>query len=166
MSRITLSLLVPGLIFAASALGQGKPASPAPAQQSQAIVRAQFLAQMDTLFRQIDADKNGQLTRTEIEQHQQQSALAEAKARNRAQFVELDANKNGQLSPAEFAKLTPPAAAGNAGPMLAREDSNRDSQISLIEHRTSTLANFDRVDTDKDGVVTPAEMKAGGIAPR
>jgi Ca2+-binding EF-hand superfamily protein len=122
---------------------------------------------MDSQFRQIDTDKNGQLTRAEIEQHQQQSALAEAQARNRAQFTELDVNKNGQLSPAEFAKLTPPpATAANAGPMLAREDINRDSQISLIEHRSATLANFDRVDTDKDGVVTPAEMKAGGIAPR
>jgi Ca2+-binding EF-hand superfamily protein len=136
-------------------------------QSTQPIQRAQFLAQMDSQFRSIDADKNGQLTRTEIEQHQQQSAAAEAKARNRAQFTQLDVNKNGQLSPAEFAKLTPPtAAAANAGPMLAREDINRDSQITLIEHRTATLDNFDRVDTDKDGVVTPAEMKAGGIAPR
>jgi hypothetical protein len=135
-------------------------------QDAQPIPRAQFLAQMDSQFRQIDADKNGQLTRTEIEQHLQQSAAAEAKARNRAQFADLDINKNGQLSPAEFAKLTPPVAAGNAGPMLSREDINRDSQISLIEHRSATLGNFDRVDTDKDGVVTPVEMKAGGVAPR
>jgi hypothetical protein len=135
-------------------------------QDAQPIQRAQFLAQMDSQFRSIDIEKNGQLTRSEIEQHQQQSALAEAKARNRAQFTQLDTNKNGQLSPAEFAKLTSPAAAGNAGPMLAREDINRDSQISLIEHRSATLGNFDRVDTDKDGVVTPVEMKAGGVAPR
>jgi len=163
MSRIALGFLAPSLIFAATAWGQGKPSSPAPAQETQPIVRAQFLAQMDTLFRQMDADKNGQLTRTEIEQHQQQSAIAEAKARNRAQFAELDVNKNGQLSPAEFAKLTPPTAAANAGPMLAREDSNRDSQVSLVEHRSATLANFDRLDTDKDGVVSGAELKAGGI---
>jgi hypothetical protein len=121
---------------------------------------------MDSQFRAIDVDKNGQLTRAEIEQNLQQAAVAEARARNRAQFAGLDTNKNGQLSPAEFAKLTPPTAAANAGPMLAREDSNRDSQISLVEHRSATLGNFDRVDTDKDGVVTPVEMKAGGIAPR
>ena len=118
---------------------------------------------MDSQFRQMDADKNGQLTRAEIEQYQKQSALAEAKARNRAQFTELDTNRNGQLSPAEFAKLTPSAAAANAGPMLSREDSNRDSQISIVEHRSAALANFDRLDTDKNGVVTAAEMKAGGI---
>jgi Ca2+-binding EF-hand superfamily protein len=135
-------------------------------QGAQPIPRAQFLAEMDSQFRAIDADKNGQLSRSEIEQNLQQAAVAEAKARNRAQFAQLDSNKNGQLSPAEFSKLTPPAASGNAGPMLAREDVNRDSQISLIEHRSATLGNFDRVDTDKDGVVTPAEMKAGGVVPR
>jgi hypothetical protein len=48
--------------------------------------------------------------------------------------------------------------------MLAQEDSNRDSQISLAEHRAATLANFDRLDTDRNGVVTAAEMKAAGIA--
>ena len=50
--------------------------------------------------------------------------------------------------------------------MLSRMDSNRDGQVSLVEHRSATLANFDRLDTDKDGNVTAAEMKAGGITPR
>lgn len=41
--------------------------------------------------------------------------------------------------------------------------STRDGQISLIEHRTATLANFDRLDIDKDGVVNATDMRAGGI---
>ncbi len=45
-----------------------------------------------------------------------------------------------------------------------RFDTSKDGKVSLIEHRTATLANFDRLDTDKDGVVTGAEMKAGGVA--
>ena len=139
------------------ALGQGSP-SPIP--------RAGFIAEMDSQFRKMDADKNGQLTRIEIEQFQKLTAVAEADARNRQLFAELDANKNGQLNPAEFARLITAPPAANATPMLSREDSNRDQQISLIEHRTATLANFDRIDADKDGVVTPVEMKAGGIAPR
>jgi len=137
--------------------------APAQAAASQPIARAQFISEMDTQFRQMDADKNGQLTRTEIEQYQKLSAVAEAKARNHALFAQLDTNKNGQLSPAEFAKVSAAIPVANAQPMLAREDSNRDDQVSLIEHRTATLANFDRLDTDKDGVVTAAEMKAGGI---
>ena len=47
-------------------------------------------------------------------------------------------------------------------PILARMDLNRDQSISLVEHRTATLANFDRMDTDKNGIVTPAEIKAAG----
>lgn len=121
---------------------------------------------MDAQFRKIDADGNGQLTATEIGEFEKQKALVEAQSRNRALFTELDSNKNGQLSPAEFAKLVRDPPAGNGLALLSREDSNRDNQVSLVEHRTATLANFDRLDTDKDGTVTPAELKAGGIAPR
>ena len=121
---------------------------------------------MDSQFRAMDADKNGQLTHAEIEQYQNEAALADAKARNRAHFVQLDTDKSGFLSPTEFAKLTASPAPANGLPMLTREDGNRDNQISMVEHRTSTLANFDRLDTDKNGEVTPIEMKAGGIVPR
>jgi hypothetical protein len=134
----------------------------APAGPS-AIPRDRFIADMDAEFRKMDADKNGLLTKVEIEQYQKLQAIAQAQARNRALFARLDADRNGQLSPAEFAKLVTAPPPANAQPMLTRMDSNRDSQISLVEHRTATLANFDRLDTDKDGIVTPAEMKAGGI---
>ena len=154
------SLLALALLATAPLLAQA--AAPA----AQPIPRAQFIADMDVQFRKMDADKNGQLTRVEIEQFQKLTAIAEAQARNRALFAQLDADKNGQLSPAEFAKVTAPAPAANGQPMIARMDSNRDSQVNLIEHRTATLANFDRLDADKDGIVTPAEMKAGGIAPK
>ena len=149
------------LVPASAALAQAKSAPAASA--SSPIPRSQFIADMDTQFRKMDADKNGLLSRIEIEQFQKLAALAEAQARNRALFVQLDTDKNGQLSPAEFAKVTAPSPAANAAPMLGREDGNRDGQISLVEHRTATLANFDRLDSDKDGIVTPAEMKAGGI---
>lgn len=146
-----------------------RPAAPAAARTAQQqpaarpLGRAQFIADMDTEFRQMDADKNGQLSRTEIEQFQKLRAVAQAQARNRQLFARLDGDRNGQLSPAEFARMTAAPAPANAQPMLTRMDSSRDNQISLIEHRTTTLANFDRLDTDKDGYVTGAEMKAGGI---
>ncbi len=152
--RILLALGTLGL--PSTAIGQ--------APVTQPIPRAQFIAQMDSQFRSMDADKNGQLTRAEIEQHQNQSTLADAKARNRALFGQLDADKSGFISPAEFAKLTASPAPANGQAMVAREDRNRDNQVSLIEHRAATLANFDRLDTDKDGIVTAAEMKAAGIA--
>ena len=167
---LTYALLAAALLTSNSvALGQAKkkratvqqPAGPQP------ILRAAFLAQMDAQFSKIDTDKNWQLSRTEIEQFEKDKALAEAQARNGALFDQLDLNKNGQLSATEFAKLvTQPKGEVSADPMLSREDGDRDGQISLVEHRTTTLANFDRVDTDKDGVVTVDEMKAGGVAPR
>ena len=149
------------LLFVATAgpLTAGTAAFAAPP----AIPRAQFIADMDAQFGKMDADKNGQLTRTEIEQFQRLTAVAEAQARNRAIFAQLDTDKNGQISPAEFAKATAPSSAANGQPMIARMDGNRDKQISLIEHRTATLINFDKLDGDKNGIVTPAEMKAGGI---
>ena len=140
--------------------------SKAPAPASTTVTRLQYIASMDGEFRKMDADKNGQLTTIEIEQYQKLSAVAQAEARNRALFAQLDSDKNGQLSKAEFAKMMTTPPAGNAQPILARMDSNRDRQVSLVEHRTATLANFDRVDADKDGNVTAAEMKAGGIAPK
>jgi Ca2+-binding EF-hand superfamily protein len=158
VSRIMMGI-VASVIAAPGALAQQQEAGPKP------IPRAQFIASMDADFRKMDADKNGQVTRAEIEQVERVRAEISATARNRAQFAELDTNRNGQLSPAEFAKLTPPANV-NAAPALARMDTNRDQRISLVEYRAATVANFDRLDTDRNGVVTPAEAKAGGVTSR
>jgi alpha-beta hydrolase superfamily lysophospholipase len=160
--KLHAATIIAALAITSPALGQAKAAAPTDAP----LPRAKFLAGMDGEFRKMDADKNGQLTRTEIEQFQTQQLAAKARARNKSQFGQLDKDKNGQLSPAEFATIATPAPVANAQPMIARMDGNRDSQISIAEHRTATLANFDRVDSDKDGVVTPAEMKAGGVTPR
>lgn len=159
---LTYLLAIGASVSMAGAAAQAKADLP----PSPPLIRNQFIADMGAEFRKMDVDRNGQLSRTEIEQYQQAQAIAQAEARNRQLFAELDTDKNGRLSPAEFAKLVRPPAASSAQPMLARMDSNRDQQISLVEHRTATLANFDRIDADRNGVVTPAEMKAGGIPPR
>lgn len=155
-------VLFAAAIAQAPGAGQIPPVSaarpPAPA-----IPRTTFIADMDTEFRKMDADKNGLLTRTEIEQFQSLQAVASARSRNQALFGQLDADRSGQISPAEFARLIQPAPPANAQPVLARMDGNKDNQVSLIEHRAATLVNFDRLDADKDGVVSAEEMKAGGI---
>lgn len=154
-------------LLAVAAFAGLLPNAGAHAQSASApLARSQFIVEMDAEFRKTDADKNGQLTGTEIEQYQKLQAVAQAQARNSAVFAQLDSDSNGQLSRAEFAKATTPAPTASAQPMLSRMDGNRDNQVSLIEHRTATLANFDRIDTDKDGNVTAAEMKAGGVTPR
>ena len=158
-------LLLAVSVFALSSVAAGQAKQDSPAAGAP-LPRAKFVAGMDAEFRKIDTDGNGKLTRMEIEQHQKSQAAAQAEARNKELFVQLDADRNGRLSQAEFAKMITPASTANAQPMIARMDGDRDDQISLVEHRTATVANFDRLDTDRDGVVTAAEMKAGGIAPR
>ena len=160
--KLLVALSVAPLVTALPVLGQaqiaGKADTPLP--------RAQFIAGMDGEFRKMDSDKNGQLTKPEIEQFQTKQLAAQGRARNKALFVQLDKDKNGQLSQAEFARVATPAPVANAQPMISRMDGNRDSQISSVEYRTATLANFDRVDSDKNGVVTADELKAGGVKPR
>ena len=153
---------IAALMISSPALGQAKVAASTDAP----LPRSRFIAGMDGEFRKMDTDKNGQLTKTEIEQFQTQQLAAQARARNKALFAQLDKDKNGQLSQAEFARIATPAPVANAEPMIARMDGNRDSQISSAEYRAATLANFDRVDSDKDGIVTADELKAGGVKPR
>jgi len=141
-------------------------AAPALAQPG-AISRAKFIADMDARFRALDDDGNGQLSPAEIEASQRAEASATASKRNSTLFALLDADKDGKLTPEEFDKLNnPPPNTANADLMLGRMDGNRDRQISVAEHRAAMLANFDRLDTNRDGIVGPAELKAGGAAPR
>ena len=137
-------------------------AAAAAGQSAQPIPRAQFLVVMDQEFRKMDADKDGKLTRAEVESFQRAAAVAEAAQRNRALFAQLDADRNGQLSPAEFLKVTVPAAV-DIRPMFAQHDPNRDNIITLVEHRTVKLSRFDAIDTDKDGTASVAEQRAAGL---
>jgi Ca2+-binding EF-hand superfamily protein len=132
------------------------------AQTSQGLPRANFLAAVNGEFRKIDADKNGIVTRLEIEMFQRVVAVAEAGQRNRALFKQLDSDENGQVSPAEFGKLAAPPTI-NAQPMLSRYDANRDGKVGEIEYRTVKLSRFDQMDADKDGTITNAEQGAAGL---
>lgn len=149
--------------FAASPLpAQTRPAAPA----AQPLARSVFLNNMDQQFMKMDADKNGQVTREEAAAFERITAMTTAAARNSALFRELDTDRNGQISPAEFQKLIQPPVQATGQKFIASMDGNRDGRVSLVEHRASTVANFDRIDSDKDGYVSAAEMAAAGIGGR
>jgi len=152
--------------LAAPVAAQAAQAAKAAAPQAQPIPRAVFLSNMDSEFKRMDTDRDGTLSKREIEDFQTSQIIAAAQARKQALFAALDTDHNGALSPAEFMRLPSNEQAPNAAPMIQHFDTNRDSKISQVEYRAGTLANFDRLDADKDGVVTPAEMKAGGLQPR
>ena len=123
------------------------------------LLRASFITTMDGEYRKIDANKDGQITRAEVDAFQKAAIKLQVETRRRAVFAALDADRNGQLSPAEFSK-EPISLPRNNPDVIMQFDTGRDGKVSLIEHRTATLANFDRLDADKDGVVSAVEMKA------
>ncbi len=152
---LRLSLIAVSLLASPSLLSAQAVRKPIP--------KASFIATTDAEFRKIDANKDGQLVTAEVQQYLEAAALVQAQEDSQAAFVALDTDRNGQISSAEWAKLplTPPRT--NAASLM-RFDAGRDGKVSLLEHRAARLANFDRVDTDKNGIVTAAEMEAGGVA--
>jgi Ca2+-binding EF-hand superfamily protein len=145
------------------ALGQAPAPAPAPAAAPTPVPRTAFIETMDAEFKQMDADKNGIVTKKEIEDFQRALTMLIAQQRNVALFQALDKDKNGSLTPAEFAALPMNVPQPNAAPVLAQTDINHDGQVTLVEYRAGKLRNFDAMDADKDGVVSVAEMRAAGI---
>jgi len=120
---------------------------------------------MDGEYKKLDANNDGVVTRVELEASQQRARAAALAQQARALFDRFDTDRNGQLSLAEFIAANSGGTQGkpNVTPMMTRFDGNRDQKVTLIEYRTVTLANFDKLDTDKDGVASLAEQRAGGI---
>jgi Ca2+-binding EF-hand superfamily protein len=126
------------------------------------VPRADFIRTMDAEFGKMDANQDKVVTRSEIEQFERAANLLQARAAAHLLFEKMDTDRNGQLSPAEFERMVTPAPP-NPAPILAQHDVNKDGKITLVEYRTAKLANFDRMDADKDGIVSVAEMRAAGL---
>ena len=129
------------------------------------ISRTSFIATMDGEYKKLDANNDGVVTKIELEASKQRAQAAALAQQARQLFVRFDTDKNGQLSLNEFIFATSggPQGRPNVTPMMTRLDTNRDQKVTLIEYRTMTLANFDKLDTDKDGVASIAEQRAAGI---
>ena len=124
------------------------------------VPRATFIQMMDADYRKRDLDGDGKVTRAEFEQFERNGAITAAQAQNRALFATLDTDRNGTLTAGEFAGLVRNIPTPDITGQMQRFDINRDQIVSLIEYRTATLINFDRLDADKDGIVTEREIAA------
>ncbi len=142
---LALALVAPGALLAQAA-------------PVQSVTRATIVSNADAEFGRVDANKDGQMSRGEIETSQRAAISQRVNARNKALFAQLDSDKNGQISPAEFAKASP-APEPDAAAVL-RIDTNKDGQVSLAEHRSATIDTFTKIDANKDGMITAAEVKA------
>ena len=122
------------------------------------VTRAQVVANAESEFARVDANKDGQMSRTEIETYQRTSATARVTARNKALFAELDADKNGQINAVEFAKAS--SVPKPDASFVLRIDANKDGQVSLAEHRGAAIETFTKIDANKDGTLTAAEVQS------
>ena len=149
-------------MIAALMIGMASVASAQPARRRQRAP-GRIYRHHGRRIRKMDGDKDGKVTRAEIESFERGAVLSQARARAQALFAQLDADRNGQLSAAEFGKMVTGSPQVDGRPLLGKLDTNKDGTVSLIEHRAGKLAYFDQIDSDKDGVVTVAEMKAAGV---
>ncbi|WP_051503958.1 EF-hand domain-containing protein [Sphingomonas jaspsi] len=158
--------------FAASAAPTADKAPAATVKPAvQPMTKSDFLSAIDARFVAMDTNKDGQLSKLEIEAAESRMAaqrVTVVNARREAAFKKLDTNHDGQLSLAEFNAAAPVPAAPkpDAGKVLARMDSNKDQAITLQEFRAGPLADFDKLDANKDGKLSVQERAAARPAKR
>lgn len=94
--------------------------------------------------------------------------------RRDAHFAAMDSDKNGVLSETEFTtgharmndgegkqgKHKGKRGGRRHGKMMERADTNGDKAISKDEFTTAAMARFDRMDTNKNGVISSDERQA------
>jgi hypothetical protein len=152
----------------AVAAAQRPPASEAPsagsaAAEAKPITRNQLASQLDNSFKTLDANGDKALSQAEIEAAQARTAAqaqAAATKRIEEEFGKTDTNKDGQLSLAEVKARAPAPRLPGSDQMIQKLDANKDGKIGQDEYRSTPLANFDRLDSDKDGALSIQEQKS------
>jgi Ca2+-binding EF-hand superfamily protein len=156
LTGVTLTLAIFG---AGGAIAQSQPPAAAP------LARSTFIATMDSEYRKLDTNNDNIVTRAEIDANQRRIAANAAAQRARAIFQKIDTDRNGALSLDEFIRANAaPAPSGEGAAIMKRLDTDRDQKVTLVEYRVLTLKGFDSLDADKDGILTVAEQRAGGLA--
>ena len=108
-------------------------------------------------FSKADADRNGTLSRAEVQQSMPRLAKA---------FDQIDANKDGQLSREEFhawKKAHKGERQAKAAERFKHADTDGDGAISRAEAEKNAprlAQKFDLIDSNKDGKLTQDELRA------
>lgn len=152
---------------AAQPSAAAKPATPAKAVE--APRRADLVRNLEARFSAIDTNRDGVVTADELTGSYVSMAgkmEAAAVARRNAAFDRLDKDHDGKISREEWAAIPagPKVTTGNAAADVARLDGNGDKRISLSEFSAKALSGFDKADTNKDGVLQDAEIRAARAA--
>jgi Ca2+-binding EF-hand superfamily protein len=145
------------LAQAAAATAPAATAAPAKAgAQPQMPTKASIQAGVKRTFDRIDANKDGWVDKAEAER----DFDTRFRARQAAAFARIDANKDGSISRQEFdaAAGQPSAAAKSA--WLTFNDVDKNGRVALAEATAKELGAFDRIDTDRNGVLSVEELRA------
>ncbi len=158
-------------VLIASAIGLAA-ASSASAQSPETVptTRAEVIKLLDARFAKIDANGDGGLAPAELQTIEAQVIAARkaelASAVQRA-FAKIDTNKDGRLSIEEYGAAAPKidaTPAENAAELVRLLDTDKNGKVSGDEFKRRTLAGFDKLDTNKDGTVTPTERSKAVVA--
>jgi Ca2+-binding EF-hand superfamily protein len=106
-------------------------------------------------FAAADADRNGLLSRAEVERSLPRLAL---------RFGALDTNRDGNLSPQDLRARGNARHRGEGGfaEHFRRADVDQDGALTRGEAEQAlprVAAKFDRIDADRDGRLTPHELR-------
>lgn len=159
---ITAAAMLAATVAQPSAQG-AKQQAPKPAS-AKPVARTEYIKNIDGRFSAIDTNKDGSISASELQAMQSQTLERAAVVQQRrldAQFNKLDTDKSGQLSLAEFrAAARGASAAVTPDQLLAKLDLNKNGKVELEEYRAPSLAQFDKADSNRDGSVSPAELRA------
>jgi hypothetical protein len=141
MQKIVASLIVVALGAAATAAF----AEPGDAPRKGAMMER---------LRAADTNADGLISRAE----------AAALPRLAEHFDEIDANRDGQISFEELRAFHARRHGEHGKAMMKHLDTDGDGKVSRAEALAAAAARFDAADTNKDGFLTPEEMRAARAA--
>lgn len=140
------------------------PAAAPSGEAAKPITRAEFLANLKARFDTVDTNHDGYLEENEVAAAQQKEldrAQAIEQQKLEAEFARLDTNHAGQISKAEFLAGAPPVKTRETPQQMIQQlDKHKLGKVSFQDYSARPLSEFDALDTNHDGVVTPQELQA------
>ena len=129
MKKLIIAATAAAMLFTGAAVSaqpaQGGPANMRPTSQADAIARA------DQRFQRLDSNRDGRLTRTELQAGKQRAGAKAGQQRSGGP----DVHKRGK----------------KGGPQIERLDTNRDGVITRAEFRSHALERFANRDSKRGG---------------